>query len=257
MGKAVFVLLHGAWHSPKCWSRLIAELEAMDYTAVAPSLPSCGSVPAAPDWEGDIQVIQKTVSELVVEHDVVVIAHSFSGMTAGTALHGFDKESCLSRGLRGGVVRLVYICAFIVPEGFQHTPHGTRQNMRPEMKTDMQQGTVTVSPKDAKELFYQDFSDAEVADLAKDLRPQSIGSYWSKTEHAAWRVIPTTYILTLKDSPSTVVAARHLVETARAGGNHKIDNVIEVESGHSPFINMPEWVAKTLIEEASRSGAET
>ncbi|KAI1270037.1 alpha/beta-hydrolase [Xylariaceae sp. FL1019] len=252
MGKPVFVLLHGAWHSPKCWSRLIAELDATGHTAVAPSLPSSGSVPPTPDCAGDIQVIQKTVSGLVTEHNVVIVAHSFSGMTAGTALYGLDKESCLAKGLKGGVVRLVYICAFLVPEGFQHTPHGTRLNMRPEMKTDMEQGTVIVSAEDAKDFFYQDFADDEIVDLAKDLHPQSLGSFWSKTEHAAWRIIPTTYVLTLKDNPSFVVAARHLVETARASGDHKIDNVIEVESGHSPFINMPDWVAETLIREANR-----
>lgn len=67
-----------------------------------------------------------------------MVMHSFSGMTGGTALEGLDKQVCLSRGLKGGVVRLIYIAAFLVPEGFQHSPHGTRDNMVPEMKTDLE-----------------------------------------------------------------------------------------------------------------------
>ncbi|KAI1740507.1 Alpha/beta hydrolase fold-1 [Xylaria scruposa] len=248
----VFVLLHGAWHSPQCWSRLIAELEKAGCTAVAPSLPSCGSTPPTPDWAEDVQVIRSTVSDLVVERDIVVVMHSFSGMTGGTALEGLDKETCLAKGLQGGVVRLVYICAFLVPEGFQHSPHGTRENMVPEMKTDLDKGIVTVMSEDAKGMFYQDMDDDTVELLVKDIRPQSLGAFWSTTEHAAWRFIPTTYILTLKDKPSTVAAARYLIDTAKASGTHKIDRVIELQTGHSPFISCPELTARTLIEEANR-----
>jgi pimeloyl-ACP methyl ester carboxylesterase len=142
MAKPTFVLLHGAWHSPRCWSRLIPELEKAGYSAIAPALPSCGSTPPTPDWEGDIEVIRQTVSDLVVEQDVVVVMHSFSGMTGGTALEGLDKKSCLAKGLKGGVVRLVYIVAFLVPEGFQHSPHGTRDQMVPQMKTDLEVSTM-------------------------------------------------------------------------------------------------------------------
>ncbi|KAI1150273.1 alpha/beta-hydrolase [Nemania diffusa] len=248
-----FVLLHGAWHSPQCWSRLIPELEKAGYSAIAPALPSCGSTPPTPNWDADVEVIRETVSKLVVEQDVVVVMHSFSGMTGGTALEGLDKKSCLAKGLKGGVVRLIYIVAFLVPEGFQHSPHGTRAQMVPEMKTDLEKGIITILPEDAKGMFYQDLDDETAAELAKALRPQSFGAFWSTTTHAAWRIIPTTYILTLKDVPTTVAAAKYLIDTAKASSPHKIDNVIEVEAGHSPFISKPEWTAETLIKEGTRT----
>jgi hypothetical protein len=59
-------------------------------------------------------------------------------MTGGTALDGLDKESRVANQLKGGVVRLIYVVAFLVPEGFQHSPSGTRDNMVPEMKTDLE-----------------------------------------------------------------------------------------------------------------------
>jgi hypothetical protein len=64
--------------------------------------------------------------------------HSFSGMTGGTALEGLDKASRTSQGLKGGVIRLIYVVAFIVAEGFQHSPHGTRDGMVPQMRTDLE-----------------------------------------------------------------------------------------------------------------------
>ncbi|OTA95527.1 hypothetical protein M434DRAFT_379781 [Hypoxylon sp. CO27-5] len=252
MSQPVFILLHGAWHSPRCWNTLIAELNKSGYQAIAPALPSTGSTPPTPDWSEDVETIRQTVSELVQEHDVVVVAHSFSGMTAGTALEGLDKQTCVSKGFKGGVIRLIYITAFLVPEGFQHSPHGTRDNMVPEMKTDLEAGIITIRPEDAKDMFYQDLDDETVAELAKDLRPQSFGSYWSTTTFAAWRYIPTTYILGTADRPSTVVAAQYLIDTAKASGTHKIDKIIRVDAGHSPFISRPEWTAQTLIAEIAR-----
>ena len=35
-------------------------------------------------------------------------------------------------------MRLLFIMAFLVPEGFQHSPRGTRDNMVLAMKTDME-----------------------------------------------------------------------------------------------------------------------
>lgn len=102
-------------------------------------------------------------------------------------------------------------------------------------------------------MFYQDVDDATVAELAKDLYPQSFfGAFLSTTTYAAWRRISTTFVLCLGDKPSTVVAARYLADTAEASGNHIIDKVVEYDIGHSPFISNPEWLAATLVEEAGR-----
>lgn len=138
MSKPVFVLLHGAWHTPKCWNRLVSELDKAGYESVAPALPSSNASPLPKDWSADLNVIRSTVSDLAAERDVVVVLHSFSGLTGGTALDGLDKETCATKGWKGGVVRVVYINAFLVPEGFQHSPEGTRDNMLPEMKTDFE-----------------------------------------------------------------------------------------------------------------------
>ncbi|KAF2681998.1 alpha/beta-hydrolase [Lentithecium fluviatile CBS 122367] len=253
MSKPVFVLLHGAWHTPRCWDRLVSELAKAGYESIAPALPSTGT-PPTPDWSADVEIIRGTVSGLLKkERDVVVVMHSFSGMTGGTSLDGLDKDSRVAKNLKGGVVRLIYVVAFLVPEGFQHSPRGTRDNMVPEMKTDLEAGTITVQPEHAKSMFYQDLDNDTVAGLAKELQPHSFGAFWSTTTHAAWRYIPTTYIICTADMPTTVTAAQYLVDSAKESGPHKIDNLIKVDAGHSPFISKPEWTASTLIGEASKS----
>ena len=176
MSKPVFILLHGAWHSPSCWSRLTPILSEHGYESVCPALPTSGSNPPLPDWSADVEVIRSTVSELVKEHDVVVATHSFSGMTGGTALEGLDKASCAAKGLKGGVIRLVYVMAFMVPEGFQHSKEGTRDNMVEEMKTDLEASIPTphahahpskTAPRSAPSFFLYESADLQTDRLAR------------------------------------------------------------------------------------------
>ncbi|ROV89595.1 hypothetical protein VMCG_09926 [Cytospora schulzeri] len=237
------VLLHGAWHGPHCWDPLTAELDKAGYSSVAPALPSTGVVPPVPDYSQDVDVIRKAVEDLVREHDIVVVMHSYSGLPGGTALEGLDKQTCVSKGLKGGVIRLIFICAFLVPEGFQYP-----------LTSNSSTGIVTVRPEDAKFMFYQDLDEETVAELAKDLQPQSVGAFWSTvpTTFAAWRYIPSTYIICTEDRPSTILASQYMIDGAIASGKHKIDSVIRVDTGHSPFVSRPEWTVETLIREAAR-----
>ena len=109
---------------------------------------------------------------------------------------------------------------------------------------------MTVDPKDAKALFYQDLPDDAVSEWAAKLRPQSLGVYWSTTSHAAWRHIPTTYVICLKDVPTTLAAVDGLLAVVRSTDNHQLDTVIRRDVGHSPFISQPEWTADMLKEAA-------
>jgi pimeloyl-ACP methyl ester carboxylesterase len=109
-----------------------------------------------------------------------------------------------------------------------------------------------VLPEDVKEMFHQDLDSEVSKELGKDLRPHSLGSFWGTTTYAAWRQIPTTYVICNKDRPSTIQAIHYLISTAKSGA-HKVDNVIEVDAGHSVFISKPQWTAEILIAEASKA----
>lgn len=144
MSKPTFVCVHGAWHSPKCFDQIRTILSARAYDCICPSLPSTGgkSYPPNYDFAEDVTAIRAPIIELVKDKDVIVILHSYSGIPGGQALEGLDKESCSAKGLSGGVTRIIYIVAFLVPEGFQHSPTGTRDNMIPVMKTNFDVGTI-------------------------------------------------------------------------------------------------------------------
>ncbi|KAJ2989202.1 hypothetical protein NUW58_g3590 [Xylaria curta] len=94
----------------------------------------------------DVGVIHHTVSELVIEHDVVVVMHSISGTTGGTALKSLIKDTCLVKELKGRVVGLIYVVAFLVPEEFQHSPRGTRDKTVPARNIDLEVSATRFLP---------------------------------------------------------------------------------------------------------------
>lgn len=112
---------------------------------------------------------------------------------------------------------------------------------------------MTADPAGAKDMMYQDCSEEQVKNLIAELRPHSLAVFWSKTTYAAWRAIPTTYVICEKDSPSTVAAANWLIDAAKSSGTHAIDQVVHHDVGHSPFISQPEWTVEMLKEQARNS----
>jgi hypothetical protein len=68
----------------------------------------------------DAECIRSELTELIdaKSKDVVVLAHSYGGMVASQAIDSdFGKKVRESHGKSGGVVRIVYMCAFIVLKG--------------------------------------------------------------------------------------------------------------------------------------------
>ena len=89
-------------------------------------------------FDEDVKAIRDTLTKLVdtEEKDVILVVHSYTGMPGAEAPEGLGKKDRQAKGLKGGVVRLVFIMAFAMPEGFQPTASG--QQMPEWMKLDMQ-----------------------------------------------------------------------------------------------------------------------
>ena len=137
--KPIFVCLHGGWHNPSCWDKVKGLLATHEYACVCPSLPSTGANPPHSSFTRDVDIIRSTVTRLVEQsQEIIVVTHSYSGIPGGQALEGLDRRSRSEQGLAGGVTRLIFIMSFIVPEGFQHSARGTRDNMVPMMKTNFE-----------------------------------------------------------------------------------------------------------------------
>jgi pimeloyl-ACP methyl ester carboxylesterase len=117
--KPTIMFIHGSWHSPKHLQRVIDLLKSRGYPTSCPLQASAGNLPPIGMIE-DAELMYSELDRLVNtdSKDVIVFAHSYGGIVA---TQGLTKE--LGEKVRkdqskaGGIIRIVYMCAFIVPLG--------------------------------------------------------------------------------------------------------------------------------------------
>ena len=83
------------------------------------------------------------------------------------------------------------------------------------------------------------------------LLPHVLEAFFTPTQHDGCADFPVTYILCTKDEALTVSYQREAIEVCksregRKGGQEAVE-VVEMESGHSPFLSMPEETKEFIL----------
>jgi pimeloyl-ACP methyl ester carboxylesterase len=213
------ILVHGAWHGSWCWDKVIRELG--DRAVRTVDLPSVGD-PAA-GLDDDALTLRDAAS--AVDGPVVVTAHSYGGLVASRALAGLAN-----------VAHVLYLCAFVLdPDDSLVSAAGGAPLPWWVVGDD---GLVDVD--DPARVFFHDVPDAVAAGSVAALRPQSYRSFNDKQLVAAWRTIPSTYLVATEDQAIPVDAQRQMAR--RCGTSY------ELACSHSPFLSHPDYVVSMLSE---------
>jgi len=225
---SIFALVHGAWHGPWCWERVVGPLRERGHDVVVPDLPSEDTELGLEDYADAIE------AQLGDAEDVFLVPHSLGGLVGPVV------------AARRPLTALVYLCG-LVPEpgrsfgeqvsaseepiltiqggremdeqGRSHWPdeHATARIMYPDLK-----------PEDAKWAFER-------------LRPQAQKSQGEPSPEppAGLRVesiVGTEDRLVSPDWSRRVARERLGVEP------------IEIPTGHFPMITHPELLADELAK---------
>lgn len=227
------VLVHGAWHGPWCWDRVTPMLRERGIETITVDLPSmdvqAGYVTTLHD---DAKTLRGALD--AVDRPAVVVGHSYGGMviTEGAAAHPMVKH-------------LVYLTAFMPDAGqslldlFTATPN-------PELMASLRvtdDGRQALDPACVEPLFYNDCDAATVVWATERLRPM-LSDGRLAVERAAWRGIPSTYVVCALDKTIPPELQREMAKQA--------NEVIEWDTSHSPFASRPDLVAD-LCERLARS----
>jgi pimeloyl-ACP methyl ester carboxylesterase len=220
----VLVLVHGAAHGAWAWDRVVGEMRGSEVRAVA--LPSAGTDPGV---LGDLRVDAAVVRSAVeaIDGPVVVCAHSYGGVPATEGLAGL-----------GNVRRLVYLCAFQldIGESVLEVAGGALPDW---WEVHEAQGSLTV--RDPRARFYADV-DGPAADAAiARLGHQSLESFRQPLTAAAWRTVPSTFVVCEQDRAIPPAAQLAMARRSR--------RVVRMAASHSPFLSRPAEVAAILAGE--------
>ncbi|KAL8650499.1 MAG: hypothetical protein Q9226_005117 [Calogaya cf. arnoldii] len=181
------VIIPGAWHPASFYSELVSNLQRAGYSAITATYPSSASqTPQTATCELDAIAIRQQILPLIEDHqkDLLLFCHSYGGIPCGGAATGLSAQARLRDGKAGGIIGLVYMSAFIVPEGSslrdflggKHAPYLVPDNPSP--------GMSICSP--AIETLFHDIDPETAAHLSGSLIPHAMLAFESPAPAQAW-----------------------------------------------------------------------
>ena len=156
------------------------------------------------------------------------MAHSYGGIVVSEAAAGVES-----------VRHLVFVSSYL-PEVGQGLADFGDGDPAPFLDVDPAAGTFGVRPELLVDTFLQDCDDEVRAGAADRLARQSVHVIGQTVRAAAWRQVPSTYLVCAQDRGTPAAAQR---EFARRAGS-----VVELDSGHHPFLSRPAEVRDLLLE---------
>jgi pimeloyl-ACP methyl ester carboxylesterase len=225
---SIFALVHGAWHGPWCWERVIEPLRAHGHEVVVPDLPSEDSALGLEDYADTID------AALGDAEDVVLVPHSLGGLV-GPVVAG-------RRPLRA----LVYLCALVPEPGLSF---GEQLQASDEPILTIEGGRAVdddgrshwPDPDATVRFMYPDLAPGDARSAAGRLRFQARRSQRERSPEppAGLRV------------ESILGAEDRLVNpdwSRRVARDRLGTEPIEIPTGHFPMITHPELLADRLAQ---------
>jgi pimeloyl-ACP methyl ester carboxylesterase len=278
-----FILVHGSWHSSGHWQRLAALLSAAGHAVIAPDLPGHGLSAEFPKsyFERPIDLARfseepsplaritldqyvATVGESVRlaaragRGPIVLVGHSMGGVTITAVAEEHAKE----------IDHLVYLAAFMPDNGasaltYLGAPEAAGGAFGPLLLGDPSQtGCVRIDTRSAdpkyiaalKFALYNDADDQTFQAAANLLTPDDpIGHFAAPAvrTRANWGAVPRSYIRTLRDNALPLALQDRFLRETAAFAPSAPTHVYDLDSGHSPFLSVPQTLADILLKIAS------
>lgn len=107
---STYLLVHGAWHSGRCWERVVPSLSSAGHQVFAPSLTGYGDKIDLLGPEVGLYTHVDDVVRLIVEEDltdVVLVGHSYAGLVISSVANEVPER----------IAHLVYLDAMVPEDG--------------------------------------------------------------------------------------------------------------------------------------------
>ena len=201
--KPTIVLVSGAWCVPEHYEALTRALEAAGFTVHVPPKPTCsGARPPTASYSDDVQHIRTVVAALVeAGEDVIMLMHSYGGAVGTDAVRDLTASSRNARGLSGGVVHLLYLCAYMQTQGrcvMDVVREGGGTEVLASAVEIADDGTCMIV--DPVVALCHDFEDAAEQRRHGELLVWfPVSAMEGKLAFEAWREVPATYVRTEED----------------------------------------------------------
>ena len=222
------VLVHGAWHGPWCWDRVTPGLDDVGVEWATPDLPSCSAADEGAGLVADVLEVERLLDGLPGDDPVVLVGHSRGGLVISEA------------GRHERVDHLVYLCAFLLEPGEDLGPMVV-DTVMPVIDLDRTPNGPIGTPRgaEAAPVFYDGCSADVTAWALERVRPMHMGGGPVVPPRVAWKTTPSTYVVCTQDRAIPPEHQRRMAARAT--------DIVEWDTGHSPFLTEPQLVTQLLV----------
>jgi pimeloyl-ACP methyl ester carboxylesterase len=221
------VLVQGAWADGSSWSRVIPLLQEKSYNVTAVQIPLTSLA-------DDVAVTGRVLA--MQKGPTILVGHSYDGVVITVA--GANASN---------VIGLVYISAYapdageVLGELNGRMPAASGQaNIRPDAY-----GFLWIDPKAFPESFAQDVDPVQARVMAAVQKPLSASIFGEKVTQAAWRSLPSWYLVSENDRMINPGLERFMAK--RIGAKE----VVSLPSSHASLVSHSSEVAKLIMDAAN------
>lgn len=245
--KPTILLLHGAFHPPAAWERVIAQLSTKGYRCVAPQVCFVGGTGKAPStWHPCVEQVQKVLSEETsAGRDVVVVNHSLGSLAGCSSIEGYTKTNSSRLGEGSGhVLGMVQISGMIIRDAEHHHEVFKMIPGSPD-----ENGWKDPPLHAVKQVFYDDLEPADADYWASQLIPNS--AWLDKSAeglYPGYKDVPVWYIVCDNDKMLPPPVQEGFMSVIREFNDRLTER--HIDTAHSPFLNKPEATAEYIHEAA-------
>ncbi len=226
--KPRIVLVHGAFADGTGWQHVIPPLEEHGYFVIAVQNPLTSLA-------DDIATTKRVLDAEAQKGLVIAVGHSYGGaVISGAAASNPNVKA------------LVYMAAF-APEAGEAVAAFVEQYpslLGSGLVADAA-GFLYVDRDKFREIFAADVERKEARVMAATQKPIFGGIFGQATDAAAWKSIPSWYLVTTEDNAINPDLERFYAKRMGA-------MTVEIASSHAVFVSHPQAVVK-LIEQAANA----
>lgn len=221
-----FVLVHGAWHGAWCWQRLGESLLQRDLAYDALDLPSSSGQDPLVDMTSDVSALRRFCQG---RGPLVLVAHSYAGAVVAEAAPKIEE-----------LAGIVYVAA-LVPRVGQTASDVTREyGLRSDLDATMSRdahGFLHLDPEPAARALYGDCDEVTRQWAINQVSTQTFASF--RTARTSENVaIASTYVICSRDHAIVPEVQERIAQ--------RCDDVMTMDSDHSPFLSHPDVLADML-----------
>ncbi|KAH6632142.1 Alpha/Beta hydrolase protein [Chaetomium tenue] len=232
--KPTIVIVPGSWQLPSAWDDFRSVLTQVGHESHHVPLPSVGGtqlpLTGLPE---DVAAVQQVLTGLADQgKKIILLCHSSGGVVGSNAVEGFDVAARQAAGKVGGVTRIVYLSAFMLPkdQSLLGMLGGT-----PLPWMIVQGDRVIGDPSMMPEIGFNDLPPQQAAYWAQQTTWTSAALFAAPSQFEPWNNgIPGAYIFQTLDNALPYNLQQAMAQQLQAGPDPRLATI---ETGHCGFLS--------------------